>query len=57
MLLNAAKCQGYSFYCFWVIEGKRTGGKIAHPPPGLGLKQTTLFFHSNEFIVINGGLS
>ena len=22
MLLNAAKCQGYSFYRFWVIEGK-----------------------------------
>ena len=27
MLLNAAKCQGYSFYCFWVIKGKPTGGK------------------------------
>ena len=22
MLLNAAKCQSYSFYCFWVIKGK-----------------------------------
>ena len=22
MLLNAAKCQGYSFYRFWVIKGK-----------------------------------
>ena len=22
MLMNAAKCQGYSFYCFWVIKGK-----------------------------------
>ena len=21
MLLNAAKCQGYSFYRFWVIKG------------------------------------
>ena len=31
MLLNATKCQGYSFYCFWVIKGKLTGnGKI--PP-------------------------
>ena len=23
-LLNAAKCQDYSFYCFWVIKGKLT---------------------------------
>ena len=26
MLLNAAICQGYSFYRFWVIKGKPTGG-------------------------------
>ena len=26
MLQNAAKCQGYSFYRFWVIMGKPTGG-------------------------------
>ena len=26
MLLNAAKCQGYSFYSFWVIKGKPAGG-------------------------------
>ena len=26
MLLNAAKCQGYSFYHFWVIKEKPTGG-------------------------------
>ena len=25
MLLNAAKCQGYSFYRFWVIKGKPKG--------------------------------
>ena len=25
MLLNAAKCQGYIFYCFRVIKGKPTG--------------------------------
>ena len=25
MLLNAAKCQSYSFYCFWVIKEKPTG--------------------------------
>ena len=34
MLLNAAKCQGYSFYGFWVIKGKPkgVGGKIKIPP-------------------------
>ena len=26
MLLNAAKCQGYGFYCFWVIKRKPTKG-------------------------------
>ena len=26
MLRNAAKCQDYSFYRFWVIKGKPTGG-------------------------------
>ena len=26
MLRNAAKFQGYSFYRFWVIKGKPTGG-------------------------------
>ena len=26
MLLNAAKCQGYSFVGFWVIKEKPTGG-------------------------------
>ena len=32
MLLNAAKFQGYSFYCFWVIKGKPKGrGKITTP--------------------------
>ena len=31
MLLNAAKLQGYSFYCFWGIKGKPTGGQL--PPP------------------------
>ena len=32
MLLNAAKLQGYSFYRFWVIEGKPTGAKIPPSP-------------------------
>ena len=39
MLLNPAKCHGYSFYCFWVIKGKPTGGEVKLPaPPKLGLK-------------------
>ena len=35
ILLNATKCQGYSFYRFWVIRGKPTGeeGKITPLPP------------------------
>ena len=39
MLLNAAKCQGYSFNRFWVIKGKPTGGRGVKftPPPRLGL--------------------
>ena len=39
MLLNAAKCQGHSFYHFWVIKGKPTGN-YSPPftnPPRLGL--------------------
>ena len=32
MLLNAAKFQGYSFYRFWVIKGKPTGGGVKLPP-------------------------
>ena len=41
MLLNAAKFQGYSFYCFWeIIKRKPTGGgsKITPSPPRLGLR-------------------
>ena len=40
MLLNAAKFECYSFYCFWVIKRKPTGA-IKLPPtpqPRLGLK-------------------
>ena len=35
MLLNAAKCQGYSFYRFWFINGKpaRTGVGGKNTPP------------------------
>ena len=31
MLLNAVKCQAYSFYCFWGIKVKPTGGGNIHP--------------------------
>ena len=34
MSLNAARCQGYRFYRFWVIKGKPTGeGGLKLPPP------------------------
>ena len=37
MLLNAAKYQGCSFYCFGVIKGKLTDGKI-RPPAQIKVK-------------------
>ena len=36
MLLNATKCQGYSFYRFWVIKGKQQEVKVT---PRLGLSR------------------
>ena len=33
MLLHVAKFQSYSFYRFWVIKGKPTGGVKLPPPP------------------------
>ena len=33
MLLNAAKCQSYSFYLFWVVQRKTKGGGGIIPPP------------------------
>ena len=35
--LSAAKCQGYSFYRFWVIKGKPTGEVKVNPPLPLRL--------------------
>ena len=32
MLLNAAKCQSFRFYYFWVIKGKPAEGKITPHP-------------------------
>ena len=42
MLLNAPKCQGYSFYHFWVIKGKPIGGDS--PQPRLGLTVVFILF-------------
>ena len=33
ILLNVAKCQGYSFYRFWVIKGKPKWGRVKLLPP------------------------
>ena len=43
MLLNAAKCQGYSFYRFWVTKEKPTSKitKFYPPSPRLRLKIKT----------------
>ena len=38
MLLNTTKSKVYSFYRFWVIKGKPTGGKIIPYLLRLGLK-------------------
>ena len=35
MLLNVEKCQGYSFYYFWIIKRKTKGGNKITPPPRL----------------------
>ena len=51
MLLNAAKCQGYSIYYFWVIKGEPTGGrgvKLFPPGPRLGLKNWVIVFCQTE---------
>ena len=44
MLLNATKCQGYSFYRFWVIKGKaRGGGGKFTSPTQIRVKQVPFF--------------
>ena len=43
MWQNAAKCQGYSFYSFWVNKTKPTGGGDYPPAPRLGLRYYTTF--------------
>ena len=46
ILLNAAKCQGYGFYRFWVIKGKPTV-----PPSRLGLQGKLTFEHNHSKII------
>ena len=58
MLLNPAKCQGYSFYRFWVTTGKPTGGggKIIPPRTRLALRdfaeRICRYFKSDFSIII-----
>ena len=42
LLLNATKCQGYSFYRFWVIKGKQRG-KTTPPPTQIRVKKAKFF--------------
>ena len=57
MLLNAAKCQDFSFYGFWVIKGikKWRGGGLINPltsnsphPHRLGLKDGFSVLHQSQ---------
>ena len=52
MLLNAAKCQGYSFYHFWVIKAKPTRVKIIPPPP-TQIRVKTLDYWSRDMFSFN----
>ena len=49
MLLNAAKCQRYSFYRFWINKGKPTGRVKTTPPTQINkemppLKQASVIY-------------
>ena len=52
ILLNAAKCQGYTFYRFWVIKGKPTGVGVkllpSAPPTQIRVKETWFIFLCNN---------
>ena len=54
MLLNAAKCQGYGFYRFWVITRKPTVRDKITPPstPRLGLSWNFLNFAMRTTLLI-----
>ena len=52
ILLNAAKCQCYTFYRFWVIKGKPTGVGVkllpSAPPTQIRVKETWFIFLYNN---------
>ena len=56
ILPNAAKCQGYSFYSFWVIKGKPTwwgggeeGGRAKLSPPSFPTQIRVNWFAATIF--------
>ena len=48
ILLNAAKCQAYSFYRFWIINRKPTGVILPHR---LGLSRVSYMWSGNLVLV------
>ena len=54
MLINTAKCQGCSFYRFWVIKRKPQGVKLTHRTPRLGLNQ--LYLKKYWWVNLNFGM-
>ena len=54
ILLNAAKCQGCSFYRFWVIKGKPAQGiKLLPPPPiQIRVKEYNAFTFFKKIITV-----
>ena len=58
MLLDAAKCQGYSFYGFWVIKEKPTGeGKITPTQIRVKERDHLTFLHEVIAIMLNNSLT
>ena len=53
-LVNIAKCQGYSFYRFWVIKGKPAVGVKLFPLPRLELikkgKETAFSIYIRTYV-------
>ena len=55
MLLNAAKWQGYSFYRFWVINGKPTGGGgefFTPPHTQIRVKHGPILSNNNSYNIL-----
>ena len=52
-LPNAAKCNSYSFYRFWVIKEKPTRGKITPSPPLTQIMVKNLTLNFTEFFKID----